>query len=178
MHCQLTLHPDHQCPPVSRIEVDVNRWGGGMLDLRYRIYGDLAALALPKVASAIRADGLWEQTCLEAFVREQGRSGYRELNFAPSAAWAAYGFTSYRSGMMEAAITPQSITVRQAADRFELDAALYVDLEDMALWSIGLCAVVAETGGNKSCWALHHPPGKADFHHDDGFAMTLSGTAV
>jgi hypothetical protein len=178
MQCQLTLYPDHQCPAVSRIEIDVNRWGGSMLDLRYRIYGDMAALALPSVAAPARADGLWEQTCLEAFVREQGQAGYRELNFAPSTAWAAYGFSSYRTGMMEAAVTPQSIAVRHAKDRFELDAALYLDLDDMALWSIGLSAIIAETSGNKSCWALHHPAGKADFHHDDGFAMTLSGTAV
>jgi hypothetical protein len=31
--------------------------------------------------------------------------------------------------------------------------------------------VIEETNGNKSYWALAHPPGKADFHHADCFAL-------
>jgi hypothetical protein len=174
----LSLHPDHHCPPVTRIEVEVNRWGGAMLDLRYRIHGDIAALALPAVAPSTRVDGLWEHTCLEAFVREQGQAAYRELNFAPSTAWAAYSFTGYRTGMADAPIAPHQFAVHQSTDYFELNAAILLDISDATLWSLGLSAIIEQADGQKSCWALRHPPGKADFHHDTGFAVTLSGTAV
>lgn len=174
----LSLHPDHACPPVSRLEVEVNRWAGATLDLRFRIFGDIAALRLPALASAARADHLWEATCLEAFVREQGSPTYRELNFAPSTAWAAYSFTGYRAEMANAAFAPHQIAVRQTADLFELEAGIFLDLDDGALWQLGLSAIIETTAGEKSCWALRHPPGKADFHHEDGFAITLSGTAI
>jgi hypothetical protein len=175
---QLTLHPDHHCPQVSQISVEVNRWGGAMLDLRYRIDGDMAVLRLAAVAPSVRADNLWQATCVEAFVREQGKASYCELNFAPSTAWAAYCFSGYRADMADAQIAPHQLSVRQSADYFELNAAILLDLSDEALWSIGLSAIVEQTNGDKSCWALRHPPGKADFHHDAGFAATLSGTAV
>lgn len=38
---------------------------------------------------------------------------------------------------------------------------------------VGLCAVIEETDGTKSYWALRHPPGPPDFHHPDCFALTL-----
>jgi hypothetical protein len=41
-------------------------------------------------------------------------------------------------------------------------------------WRIGLAAVIEETHGHKSYWALAHPPGKADFHHSDSFALEFS----
>ncbi len=39
--------------------------------------------------------------------------------------------------------------------------------------SIALSAVIEETDGTKSYWALRHPPGPPDFHHPDCFALTL-----
>jgi hypothetical protein len=37
-----------------------------------------------------------------------------------------------------------------------------------------LAAVIEDTRGDKSYWALAHPPGKADFHHSDTFALEFS----
>ena len=42
---------------------------------------------------------------------------------------------------------------------------------------LGVSAVIEETNGRKSYWALAHPPGKADFHHDDGFVLQLPAVA-
>jgi hypothetical protein len=42
-----------------------------------------------------------------------------------------------------------------------------------AIWHVGLSAVIEETNGRKSYWALCHPPGKPDFHHPDCFALEL-----
>ena len=38
----------------------------------------------------------------------------------------------------------------------------------------GLAAVIEETNGRRSYWALAHPPGKPDFHHADGFALEVT----
>ena len=43
-----------------------------------------------------------------------------------------------------------------------------------ALWRLGLSAVIEDTSGRKSYWALAHPPGKPDFHHADCFAHEFS----
>lgn len=40
-------------------------------------------------------------------------------------------------------------------------------------WRLALSAVIEETDGTKSYWALRHPPGAPDFHHPDCFALTL-----
>lgn len=39
---------------------------------------------------------------------------------------------------------------------------------------VGLSAVIEETDGTKSYWALRHPPGPPDFHHPDCFAVELA----
>jgi hypothetical protein len=46
-------------------------------------------------------------------------------------------------------------------------------LSEEIAWQIGASAVIEETNGTKSYWALAHPPGKADFHHSDCFAAVL-----
>ncbi len=38
---------------------------------------------------------------------------------------------------------------------------------------LGLAAVVAEVDGPTSYWALVHPAEAPDFHHDDGFLLTM-----
>jgi hypothetical protein len=38
---------------------------------------------------------------------------------------------------------------------------------------VGLSAVVKETSGRQSYWALAHPSGKPDFHHSDCFALEV-----
>jgi len=47
---------------------------------------------------------------------------------------------------------------------YTLQAALEFDGLSSPL-HLGLSAVLEETNGRKSYWALAHPPGKADFHH-------------
>jgi hypothetical protein len=67
--------------------------------------------------------------------------------------------------------------VESSGGRFELRAALALGrlpgLPGDAPWRLGLSAVIEEAGGGLSYWALAHPPGKADFHHSDCFALEL-----
>lgn len=179
MRRALTLHPDSRCIAGTAIGADIARPSPDCLELRYLLTGKIDQLRMPPVTASSRTDGLWQHTCLEAFVRVAAARNYLEFNFAPSTAWAAYRFDDYRVGMNAAADVPApSLEVRSTDTSFELRATLAFDHEsglplDTA-WSIGLSAVIEENSGRKSYWALAHPPGEADFHHADCFALTLS----
>jgi hypothetical protein len=178
MRVALTLHPDSRCTATTRIDVEVARPDTGTLVLTYALTGDPADLRIPPATTPERADGLWEHTCFEVFVRASTGSGYYELNFAPSTRWAAYRFSDYRNGMCVAEqVGPPRIEVHATATRYTLQASLTFDrlpdLPDDAPWRLGLSAVIEETSGNQSHWALAHPPGRADFHHSDCFALEL-----
>jgi len=173
----LKLHPDSRCNAVTEIEVEVARPGPGALRLRYLVTGKIDGLRLPAVTAPGRGDGLWRQTCFEAFVCAAPGAGYYEFNFSPSRQWAAYGFSGYRSGMTALhQIGAPGIEVRAGAD-YELQVSLLLDrlpgLPRDGDWHLGLSAVIEETDGAKSYWALAHPPGQADFHHADCFALEL-----
>lgn len=174
MRHTLQLHPDSHCAAATRIEVDIARPLPGGLILSYVVSGRIGDLRLPPVVSAARADELWRHTCFEAFVRPSTGPAYYEFNFSPSTQWAIYSFDSYRSGMRVASeIGAPRIEVRSTAESFTLQAVLEVD-GLLLPWRLGLSAVLEETNGRKSYWALAHPPGKADFHHADCFALELS----
>jgi hypothetical protein len=70
-------------------------------------------------------------------------------------------------------IAAPRIEVRSDKVTYTLQAALELDGLSSPL-HLGLSAVLEETNGHKSYWALAHPPGKPDFHHADCFALELS----
>lgn len=182
MRLSLKLHPDCTSGAVTSVDVEVSRTAAGMLVARYRVAGRIRDLNLPALAAPARADGLWQHSCFEAFVASPGAAAYRELNFAPSGQWAAYRLSGYRSGMAEeAGLSPPAIETNADEALYELQAALDLgrlpDLPLDAPWRVGLSAVIEETSGNKSYWALAHPPGKPDFHHKDCFAIDLPPAA-
>jgi hypothetical protein len=178
MRQALRLHPDSLCSAATRIEVDVARPGAGNLVLSYFVTGKMGDLRIAPVASPARADELWRHTCFEAFVGSSANAAYYEFNFAPSTQWAAYQFSGYRSGRRVATeVSAPRIEVQSSPECFTLQAAL--ELESLsslpcdAPWRLGLSAVIEETSGHRSYWALAHPPGKPDFHHSDCFAHEL-----
>ena len=180
MRHQLKLHPDSRCDAVDKIEAQAERVGPAALLLTYTVTGQLEHMVVPELADPDRTDGLWQHTCLEAFVRPCPGSAYAELNAAPSRHWAAYLFDGYRSGMREAEIGAPKIEVRLEEGNLRLQAAIdFADLPGFSRtpWQVGLSAVIEEAGGRKSYWALAHPPGKADFHHSDGLVLQLPPAA-
>jgi hypothetical protein len=179
MRQALRRHPDSPCVAATHVEVEVTRPRPGSLLLRYFVTGEISDLRIPALTAAARTDELWQTTCFEAFVRASPDAGYYEFNFAPSTQWAAYWLTGYRSGMRTATeISAPRIDVQSRPDRFTLQAALELDqlsrLPRDAGWRLGLSALIEETSGRKSYWALAHPAGKADFHHSDCFAHEIS----
>jgi hypothetical protein len=172
---ELLLHPQFRSSAVQRIAVEAARRNGTLI-LNYRVTGAIANIRIPPKAASLRTDELWRHTCFEAFLRAPASPAYCELNFAPSTAWAAYRFDSYRAGIRPAEeIAMPQLTTHATADSYELHAA--VDLTSHAElqgdWRLALTAVIEEMHGDKSYWALAHPAGKPDFHHDDGFILSL-----
>jgi len=178
MRQALKLHPDSHCAAATRIDVEIARPHPGKLVLHYFVTGKISDLRMPAEAFSTRADELWQHTCFEAFVRASPSSAYYEFNFAPSMQWAAYRFSAYRREMNVAIdLSAPRIEVQSSGELYELQASLELDgasrLSSEAVWRLGLSAVIEETNGRKSFWALAHPPGKADFHHSDCFAYEL-----
>jgi hypothetical protein len=139
----------------------------------------------PPQGAAERADGLWRRTCFEAFLRVPGRPGYFEFNFAPSTEWAAYRFSGYRDGrtdVSEDEMEAPHLCSGAGEVGFSLRAGLSLagvpELADDADWELALSAVIEQTDGTLSFWALAHPPGDPDFHHADGFALPLPALEV
>jgi hypothetical protein len=73
-------------------------------------------------------------------------------------------------------INAPQITVQSSPERYVLQASLDLGqllLSPRSTLRVGLSAVIEEISGRRSYWALAHPPGKADFHHFDSFALEV-----
>lgn len=146
--------------------------------IHYILAGETAAILLPPPAFPARRDGLWRHTCFEAFIRHPDGS-YWEFNFSPSTEWAAYSFTGYREGMRDLEIESPHINATRSAGQFQLDVELPLPPRLPSPMCLNLAAVIEDKTGNKTYWALVHPPGPPDFHHPDCFGLELpapSGT--
>lgn len=174
VRCALVCHPDTPARAVKGVEVRILRDAGGRWLIEYVVSDPDEQLRIPIREESVRADGLWQTTCLEMFVADPD-GGYREFNFAPSTKWAAYRFDGRRIGMRDAEMRmpPDIAPVRTKstyAQRVALDAE---EISPGPGVRIGLCAVIEEIDGTKSWWALKHPPGAADFHDPACFALEL-----
>ena len=178
MRQALKLHPDSCCEAIARIDVEIARPATAQLEVQFFVTGKLSDLYLPIAATPRRGDDLWQHTCLEAFARAAPGTGYCEFNFAPSMEWAAYHFDGYRRGMKVVTEMPSpDFDARTIGTTYQLKARLELDelavLPGAAVWQLGASAVIEEISGEKSYWALAHPPGKPDFHHSEGFVHKL-----
>lgn len=176
MQTGLWYHPANPCSAVlGDIAVTVERLSATTVRFRYLLRGRIDDLVLPPPAPPLRANNLWRTTCFEAFLAPVDGPGYRELNFSPSSQWAAYDFSAYRAGRVDASLPgPPDIALARRADRFEIAATISLELGQEP-YRLGLSAVIEERGGNKSFWSVSHLRGDAppDFHHPACFALEL-----
>ena len=176
---QFNLAPHPATPPADpTFKVWVNLDYAGALgasatvNIWFGVGAPASRFVIPMAGEPDRADELWQSTCLEAFLRRMGEEAYREWNFAPSGQWAAYDFSGYREGMTIAEIvSPPYIRMEDNLTWWTLGATIAVD--SSARWDLNLSAVLEETDGTKSYWALAHPEEKPDFHAPDCFAAKL-----
>lgn len=171
----LSPHPSAPHASVRAIEARVARAPDGMLSVTYSVEGDLARVRLPPPRPPRRADGLWQHTCFEAFVAPDPGPDYLELNFSPSGEWASYAFSAYREGIAAAEDTAApAITVTRDGSALIVDAAVCLTrLKGGSPARIALAAVLEESSGSLSYWALQHPPGRPDFHHPLSFTLQI-----
>lgn len=174
----LVRHPSMACEAVRTFDVSLRAFDADRLVLRYALEGDFESLIIPGEDAARRSHELWLHTCFEAFLGAVGESGYCELNFAPSRAWAMYRFSARRQGMavITDARAPHLAVVRTAAG-VTLDATVFwrdlIPQIPPPRLRVAMTAVVEDAGGRLSYWALRHPPGRPDFHHPDSFTLEL-----
>ena len=168
---RLVSHPDFPPRTVRGVEV---QWveTGNALRLRYRVDGH-EDLVIPPFAGRGRADELWRTTCFELYLQPAGEPGYVEFNFSPSQRWAAYDFEDYRAGMREHPLSAEPVGEAASGERlFVQDVLLDMAALPPRPWAIGFSAILEETDGTISYWALGHGHGRPDFHHPDCFALT------
>jgi hypothetical protein len=176
---ELHAHPRHPCDAIRRFDVALEPYTlPAALRVRYRIEGDIGRLRLPPPGLARRCDGLWQHSCLEAFLRPDASDSYHEFNFAPSGDWAAYRFGGRRSERSSPELPAPPIRVTPHVDCFELTADLAIaELPELARAGAihaGLTAVIETTAGELSYWALEHGGEKPDFHDPAGFLLSVA----
>ena len=144
--------------------------------LRYALEGAVGDIVLPTgdgqlVIADSATDGLWQGTCFEAFLTEQGQPDYTEFNYAPDGRWACYQFDDYRSLLRPDELAPWEMVAERSDTHYALrvEPGIFPDTGS----KLALSAVIEELDGTKSYWALRHPPGKPDFHHPDCFTLSL-----
>ena len=171
---RLVPHPDHRPERISHVEANIVGLDSDWLRLRWQVEG-VELLEIPQFAGKERADGLWETTCFEVFLRPVGGHAYVELNLSPSERCAAYDFTSYREGMAERPFAREPECAMRLGQHLAIfEAAIpLAELPQMPC-ELGLCAVLEEDGWPLTYWALEHPSGKPDFHHPSCFAARLA----
>lgn len=167
----LKHHPANVPGRVKGLKVRWGRVRDGRVMLRFRLDG-CEEVAIPPLTTPARADGLWQTTCFELFLATGG-STYREFNFSPSGAWAAYRFDGYRSE--QADYTPfAEPVVTMDKGRSVLAVTVFLDARELAGCAFAsLTAVVEERNAGLSYWAAFHAGSKPDFHNPACFVLPV-----
>jgi hypothetical protein len=176
----LACHPSTPSRAVSAIRASARIGGAGKLAVRFELDADMRRVVLPALRPAARADELWRHTCFEMFVALPDGEGeaYCELNFSPSTEWAMYGFVGYRRGMTPIEVRrPPRVAVRPMPRGLVLEAVTYLAELPMpqpgSPLRAGAAAVIEESDGHLTYWALTHPSALPDFHHRLGFVLQV-----
>ena len=170
----LICHPAHPALAVASVAARILALDANWLTLRWKVEG-AGQIILPPFAGRARTDGLWQTTCFELFVKGPGAAGYAEFNLSPSERWAAYDFAGYREGMTDRPVPRAPVcTPRRGGSVLIFDAAIPAAALPPPPWEYGLTAVIEEAVGQKSFWAIAHPPEKPDFHDPACMAAQLA----
>ena len=182
VHVKLAGHRDNPARFHQHIDATLTARPDGALQATYAIHGLNLDLRVPTPHFPAPADALWRTTCCELFIGAPDRPNYREFNFSPSGQWAVHDFHDTREQAPTiAACPPPDIQTRREEDLLRLDVTLAkMALHAVAPGSGSLCialtVILEANDGSIAHWALAHPPGRPDFHHPTGFALSLGPT--
>ncbi|MGI9246257.1 MAG: DOMON-like domain-containing protein [Steroidobacteraceae bacterium] len=174
----LACHASSPSLAVRSLTASARIGGAGKLAVSFALEADMSQVVLPRARSPARADELWRTTCFEVFLAVPGGEAYCELNFSPSGEWAMYGFVGYRRGMAPIEVRrPPRVAIRPTGRGLLLEAITYVKELPMPQPGLplraGAAAIIEETDGRLSYWALTHPSALPDFHHRLGFVLQI-----
>jgi hypothetical protein len=169
----LVRHPNTPPGAIHAVEAELRRVPGGAL-ATFRAIGDIERLVVPPAALPVRTDDLWKSTCFECFVGGVGFS-YREFNFSPSGAWAAYQFDGHRSGMRQA---PAQVDIETSRNDKCLTVVAKIQSEFPVAAQTGLTAVIEEKDALLRYWATSFAPGEPDFHAASVRSLLLDGVSA
>jgi hypothetical protein len=177
MNNMIPLHPfdNDKTGAVSLFESTLLLSSEGHLRVRYIVDTQPGAIKLPDYGEPVRTKDLWQSTCFELFLKEEGQEAYLEFNFAPFHAWAAYCFAGYRDGMTDVDIkTTPEIHMEFGDYWFALEASLQLpdDWQNKALLA-NITAILETENGDISYWAAAHSATKPDFHDPSCFVLPL-----
>jgi hypothetical protein len=174
----LTCHTGTPSNASQNITVTLDFLAEGTLRLSYKLTGDLTQIRVPKAQNSTAVDGLWQHTCFELFIAVEGEANYHEFNFSPSGQWAAYAFSDYRVISEWTLSQKPTITFVQTKEYLNLVVVIPVNDLDQSIAGkpieLGITAVIEANDGGHSYWALHHPLTHPDFHHREGFILSLN----
>jgi hypothetical protein len=156
-----------------KIEASIVRKSAFEVHMEFHLEGKIESLLCPSPEDPTRQDNLWQSTCFEGFLNQKN-GGYLEINCSPSGHWNAYEFDSYRQNMRPA----HHITVRLTRlEKDDKEARFFIQViseKELALTHAGLTVVLETKSHEKSHWALRHPAEQADFHHADGWTVSMT----
>lgn len=173
LRCLLECHPRTPCAAVRAVETEIVVDAKDEIVVGYRIIGDLAGLRVPRIGTRLDPERLWEHTCCELFVAPTTRDDYVEWNFSPTGQCTRFDFSSYRRRERASPIlAPSSVRVDPGQLRLTARAPLGCGIGDSA--RVSLTTVIEDATGRRSYWAMRHPLDQPDFHHREGFALSLT----
>lgn len=171
---ELVPHAAYPPASVSSVTARIIDLDANWLRVRWRVEG-VQNLIVPKFAGRSRADGLWQTTCFEMFVKPRCGTSYLELNLSPSECWNVYAFNAPRTGMRELPMDREpDCTIRLGSSFAIFDAAIPGDVIPSVKCDYALTCVIEEQGGAKSFWALCHSGDVPDFHEPACFTGELA----
>lgn len=137
----------------------------GLLLLEYAISGPLSDIRIPQESAlpGFRL-GLWQHTCCECFIRQDGGTSYTEWNFALDCNWWHCAFDDYRAPAKQQPpdLRPQNFQIFLREHSLVLIAT--VPCPSASALRIGPAIIIEHTAGERSHWAIAHSCGKPDFH--------------
>ncbi len=171
---ELSCHPACAAPTGVAVSAGATWLPDGRLQFDYAIADPNRLLMVPAPSAPVATDGLWQHTCCEAFLTD--RNGYREFNFSPSSAWAAYAFDDYRQRGPDLELpTVPDIRFSIFGQNFRLTAELpLAAIPGQLELAVSLTVVLETLAGDKSYWALAHAAPQPDFHLRESFTLALN----
>jgi hypothetical protein len=151
-----------------------------IVNLRYSLSGKIENILLPPAAvNPSRKDELWQETCFEFFLAIKNQPQYWEFNLSPSGDWNIYHMDAYRrvGFREETSIQRLPFEVRNETGEFHLNALvdLHPMLPPVQFLEFGITAIIQNSDGNETYWALAHAAPFADFHLRESFILGLAG---